>query len=89
MEELKTTPAGEPTNAPELVAKALDMELNPNAVKSGDSSKPAMVNDLTTMVKKKKKPVAANGGAEGNGKRKAEDDVLNESKKAKVEDASS
>lgn len=87
MEELKTNPADEVTNAPEMAAQALDLELNSGLLKTGGSSKPTVVNDLNTMVRKKKKPAASNGDAYGNGKRKAEEDVPSESKKAKVEDA--
>ncbi|KAI5118681.1 hypothetical protein M0805_003618 [Coniferiporia weirii] len=86
VDELKTSPSGEPVNASELAAKALDRELNAKSEASGPA-KPTVVNDLTTMVKKKKKPVGTNGAPDTNGKRKAEEDVSNESKKVKVEDA--
>ncbi|KAH8110982.1 hypothetical protein DFH11DRAFT_706912 [Phellopilus nigrolimitatus] len=88
VDELKTSPNGDPpTNAPELVAKALDRELNPGSSNPGNPSASVVVNDLTTMVKKKKKPVNANVAPETNGKRKAEDDTPSDSKKAKVEDS--
>ena len=91
MEELKTSPGGEVTNAAEMAAKALDLELNAGSLKAGggDPSKATVVNDLNTMVRKKKKPAATpNGDAtEANGKRKAEEEVASDSKKVKVEDA--
>ncbi|KAL5492511.1 hypothetical protein ACEPAI_3958 [Sanghuangporus weigelae] len=96
VDELKTNPANELTNAPALVAKALDEELNAGT-KSGDPSKPLVINDLNQMVRKKKKPAVEastttqNGDAEMNGKRKAGevvDEVIDGSKKAKVEDVS-
>ena len=90
VEELKTTPNEPVLSAPEMVAKALDKELNASAAtSSGSGSKPAapaQVNDLTGMVKKKKKAapetVEANGAAAPSvsgsgsttGKRKAEDE---------------
>ncbi|OCB86534.1 hypothetical protein A7U60_g6430 [Sanghuangporus baumii] len=95
VDELRTSPANELTNAPALVVKALDEELNAGT-KPGDPSKPLVINDLNQMVRKKKKPVAEvsttqNGDAEVNGKRKARevvDEVIDGSKKAKVEDVS-
>ncbi|KAL5513283.1 hypothetical protein ACEPAH_3681 [Sanghuangporus vaninii] len=95
VDELRTSPANELTNAPALVAKALDEELNAGT-KPGDPSKPLVVNDLNQMVRKKKKPAAEayttqNGDAEVNGKRKAGDvvdEVIDGSKKPKVEDVS-
>ena len=90
VEELKTTPNEPVLSAPEMVAKALDKELNASAAtSSGSGSKPAapaQVNDLTGMVKKKKKAAPetaeANGAAASSvsgsgsttGKRKAEDE---------------
>lgn len=86
-------PMGELTNAPELVARALDRELNGGSSSSFDPAKPVVVNDLSAMVKKKKKPTGevasqSNGSAQTNGKRKAEDEVPAEPKKARVEDVS-
>ena len=75
---MKTTPNTDALNAPQLAQKALDIELGMGASKARDT---AVVNDLTTMVKKKKPK------ADTNGKRKAEDDAPSDSKKAKVEDA--
>ena len=84
---MKTSPiTGELTNAPELAARALDRELN--AKPSSAAATGTAVNDLTTMVKKKKKALDANGSGDVNGKRKADDDdAANESKKVKVETA--
>ena len=75
MEELKTSPGGEEatTNAPALAAKALDLELNGPSLKAEDPSKPVVINDLSTMVRKKKRPAPSD--TEANGKRKAEDEV--------------
>ncbi|EJD07684.1 uncharacterized protein FOMMEDRAFT_73613 [Fomitiporia mediterranea MF3/22] len=92
VEELKTNPgSGGLTNAPELAAKALDLELNSSTTTvKAESSQSAVVNDLNQMVRKKKKTAQPNGDAEMNGKRKAEEsegEVPAESKKAKVEDA--
>ena len=75
---MKTTPSGEALNAPQLAQKALDIELGVGAAKAREST---VVNDMTTMVRKKK-PKAT----ETNGKRKAEDEAPSDSKKAKVED---
>ena len=88
---MRTNPVGELTNAPALAAKALDEELNAG-IKLTDPSKPLVVNDLNQMVRKKKRHAPEegakqNGDAESNGKRKAEEVVMSESKKAKVEDA--
>ena len=89
MEELKTSPGGEEetTNAPALAAKALDLELNGPSIKTEDPSKPVVINDLSTMVRKKKKPTQS--VTEANGKRKAEDEAPVEVKKARVEDEQS
>lgn len=87
MEELKTSPGGEEatTNAPALAAKALDLELNGPSLKAEDPSKPVVINDLSTMVRKKKRPAPSD--TEANGKRKAEDEApAVEVKKARVED---
>lgn len=71
----------------------MDRELNLPKPGVTDPAKPVLVNDLTTMVKKKRKvgdveSAELNGKVENNGKRKAEDVVSTEVKKAKVEDAS-
>lgn len=84
---MKTQPSeNETETAPALAAKALDSELN----LKGSASAPAVVNDLTSIVKKKKKPAPAAdaGAAAGNGKRKADDseEVGNNEKKARLED---
>ena len=82
MEELKTSPnESEALSAPELVARALDRELNAGA------PPPLPVNDLTMAVKKKKKPLAEDGaGAE---KRKADGGEAGTppEKKARLDDA--
>lgn len=93
VEELKTVP-NEPTeSAPDMVAKALDKELNaPGASSSAPAS--GEVRDLTSMVKKKKKApapevdIAASSPA---GKRKAEDEAPESpsDKKPRVEGSSS
>ncbi|TCD69478.1 hypothetical protein EIP91_007604 [Steccherinum ochraceum] len=93
VEELKTVP-NEPTeSAPDMVAKALDKELNaPGASSSAAAS--TEVRDLTSMVKKKKKApapevdIAASSPA---GKRKAEDGAPESpsDKKPRVEGSSS
>ncbi len=95
VEELKSSPSGEGAglSAPEIVANALDEELNAPASSSKVPSG-GLVNDLTSMVvKKKKKPLEnvendgkAEGETNGSGKRKAEDDdeAASEAKKAKV-----
>ncbi|RXW23044.1 hypothetical protein EST38_g2820 [Candolleomyces aberdarensis] len=89
IEEMKTQPhEGEVESAPALAAKALDSELNVKGT-SSSASAPAVVNDLTSIVKKKKKPApAADAAAAGNGKRKADDseEVGNNEKKARLED---
>lgn len=72
---MKTTPTADALNAPQLAQKALDIELGVGAAKARDST---VVNDLSTMVKRKKPKT------ETNGKRKAEEDVLSEAKKVKV-----
>ena len=97
IEELKTAPVDDAgTSAPEMVAKALDKELN--ATRSTiDLTTDAKVNDLTSIVKKKKKPPIdipnSNGAtdqplatASGSGgtKRKADDDPQEGDKKPKL-----
>ncbi|KAH9839941.1 uncharacterized protein C8Q71DRAFT_892623 [Rhodofomes roseus] len=81
VEELKTSPEEDAESAPAMVARALDGELN---TKKPSAPAPQVVNDLTSMVKKKKKDPEANGTA----KRKAEEDLLPSTpseKKAKVQ----
>ncbi|KAJ7576958.1 hypothetical protein C8J56DRAFT_1007368 [Mycena floridula] len=78
IEELKTSPNDAITsNAAAMAAQALDRELNAAA------SAQTMVNDLTSIVKKKKKAPEASGAP----KRKADDDgeVTVSEKKAKIE----
>lgn len=82
---MKTSPIEEPTDsAPDLVAKALDKELNGAA---GASSTPVQVNDLTSIVKKKKKAPDATANGNGSTKRKADDDPVGSpgDKKMKLE----
>ncbi len=95
VEELKSSPSGEGAglSAPEIVANALDEELNAPA-SSSKAPSGGPVNDLTSMVvKKKKRPLGsveddgkAEGETNGSGKRKAEDEdeAASEAKKAKV-----
>ncbi|KAG5647843.1 hypothetical protein DXG03_007767 [Asterophora parasitica] len=79
VDELKTTPSNPSTetSAPAQAAQALDKELNGGT--SGASAAPAVVNDLTSIVKKKKP-------AE---KRKADVDAesTNSEKKARIDSA--
>ena len=83
-------------SAPELVAKALDKELNAIQPTTNITTE-TKVNDLTSVVKKKKKPPVAipesNGAtaqppvvASGSGstKRKADDDLQEGDKKLKL-----
>lgn len=73
----------EELNAPELAARALDKELNSKPLASSIDT--TVVNDLTTMVKKKKKPADQTGSGDVTGKRKADEAAVTESKKAKTE----
>ena len=90
IEELKTSPNEPSGSAVDMVAQALDKELN--AGTSGLTS--SQVNDLTTMVKKKKKPAAEPAPAAepvpngtGGEKRKADDDAATPpEKKARLEE---
>ncbi|KAJ3516947.1 hypothetical protein NLJ89_g813 [Agrocybe chaxingu] len=83
VEEMKTSPnetlGG---SAPALAAQALDKELN--AGTSSSSAAPAIVNDLTSIVKKKKKPAPEDSNAV---KRKADGDAepVNTDKKVKLD----
>ena len=83
-------------SAPDLVAKALDRELNA-AQSTSNITTETKVNDLTSVVKKKKKPPVAipepNGVAaqppviasgSGSAKRKADDDPQEGDKKPKL-----
>jgi len=79
-------------SAPELVAKALDKELNAGQPTTNITTE-TKVNDLTSVVKKKKKPPVAipepNGAAaqpsgSGSAKRKADDDPQEGDKKPKL-----
>ncbi|KAG8220811.1 hypothetical protein J3R82DRAFT_2256 [Butyriboletus roseoflavus] len=80
VDELKTTPKAATETAPALAAKVLDQELNTNSIVV--PGQPAVVRDLTSIVKKKKKPLETEGGA----KRKGDDDDASPaSKKAKLE----
>lgn len=92
VEELKTVPVEPSESAPDMVAKALDKELNA-APSSSKSSAPAPVNDLTSMVKKKKKAPEASeaNGTTSSGKRKAEDEgsASPSEKKVKLDEATS
>ena len=80
---MKATPAEkEQGSAPDLAAKALDAELNASGAASA-SVNPAVVNDLTSIVKKKKKAPAA----EANGsKRKADEEAGSNEKKARLDE---
>ncbi|EMD38828.1 hypothetical protein CERSUDRAFT_112558 [Gelatoporia subvermispora B] len=84
VDELKAAPEQPLGSATEMVAKALDSELN--ASSAGAASAPTAVNDLTGIVKKKKKNADANGAP----KRKAEEEVAGppSDKKARVEETS-
>jgi HAT1-interacting factor 1 len=70
-------------SAPELAAKALDKELNA-AAGSSSTAAPALVNDLTSIVKKKKKVAVEDSNAS---KRKAEEEAepINADKKVKLD----
>ncbi|PPQ62866.1 hypothetical protein CVT24_006264 [Panaeolus cyanescens] len=84
VEELKTSPNESlGSSAPALAAQALDQELNAGSKASSGTSAPAVVNDLTSVVKKKKKNAAEPNGA----KRKAEEDAehVNADKKVKLD----
>ncbi|KAF9006013.1 hypothetical protein BDQ17DRAFT_1324818 [Cyathus striatus] len=86
VEELKTTPNDSlQTSAPALVAQALDNDLN--TAPASSTSAPIVVNDLTSVVKKKKKPAEDSSAS----KRKAEGDAEDTSteKKARLEDVRS
>ena len=80
---MKATPAEEEQgSAPDLAAKALDAALNGSGSASAPIN-PAVVNDLTSIVKKKKKAPAP----EVNGsKRKADEDVGSNEKKARLDE---
>lgn len=93
---MKTAPENDAgASAPELVAKALDKELN--AARATTDITETKVNDLTSIVKKKKKPPInipePNGAAahlptiasgSGSAKRKADDDPQDGDKKLKL-----
>ena len=81
---MKATPAEEEQgSAPDLAAKALDAALNGSGSASAPIN-PAVVNDLTSIVKKKKKKAPA---PEVNGsKRKADEDVGSNEKKARLDE---
>jgi len=97
IEELKTVPVEDTgASAPELVAKALDKELNA-ARPTTSITTDTKVNDLTSIVKKKKKPPVdvsnlneatdqplATASGSGRMKRKAEDDPQEGDKKPKL-----
>ena len=72
------------TSAPALAAQALDRELNAASSSSAPKAAPAVVNDLTSIVKKKKKAVPEDPSA---GKRKAEGEAepTNADKKVKLD----
>ncbi|KAG6333525.1 hypothetical protein ID866_5561 [Astraeus odoratus] len=78
VEELKTTPSEPTESAPALVARALDEELNARSI--AVPGQLPVVNDLTSMVKKKKKTV----DPESTTKRKADDEDTTRPKKAKL-----
>lgn len=76
---MRTAPAEEEQgSAPELAAKALDAELKA----SSSAVNPAVVNDLTSIVKKKKKAPADTNGS----KRKADEDAGSNEKKARLDE---
>ncbi|KAG6374847.1 hypothetical protein JVT61DRAFT_4232 [Boletus reticuloceps] len=80
IDELKTTPKAATESAPALAARVLDQALNAHPITV--PGQPAVVHDLTSMVKKKKKPLENEGGA----KRKVDDDDGSPTtKKAKLE----
>ena len=72
------------TSAPALAAQALDRELNARGSSSASKAAPAIVNDLTSIVKKKKKAAPEDPNA---GKRKAECEAepTNADKKVKLD----
>ena len=83
VEELKSSPNENlGFSAPELAARALDKELG--ASTSEPPAAPAVVTDLTSMVKKKKKTPAEDSNS---GKRKADGDAESSpiEKKAKLD----
>lgn len=81
IDDLKTAPV---IQAQTEADKALQEALGKPTM---DPSAP--VNDLSTLVKKKKKPPAAATMANGESKRKAEDDVADvDSKKPRIDEAS-
>ncbi|KIM44584.1 hypothetical protein M413DRAFT_356741 [Hebeloma cylindrosporum] len=85
VEELKTSPNESlATSAPALAAQALDRELNAGGSSSASKAAPAIVNDLTSIVKKKKKVAPEDPSA---GKRKAESEAepTNADKKVKLD----
>ncbi|KAJ3481893.1 hypothetical protein NLI96_g7346 [Meripilus lineatus] len=72
VDELKTVPNEPVESAPAMAAKALDKELNaPSTVTN--STVPPVINDLTSIVKKKKKAPEPVDGANGATKRKSDD----------------
>jgi len=85
VEELKTSPNEQHASAPELVARALDSELNASGV-TASISKQLPVNDLTMAVKKKKKAPDTDGQEKQ--KRKADDEGSSSpaEKKARLEE---
>ncbi|KAH9849928.1 hypothetical protein C2E23DRAFT_736250 [Lenzites betulinus] len=90
VDELKTSPNEPAGSAPELVARALDAELNGASAPVPPAQ--TEVRDLTGLVKKKKKNTDANG-ASSNGavKRKAEDEAeeTQSDKKVKLDESAS
>lgn len=83
MEELKTSPSEPAESAPAMAAKALDEELNTRSIAVPGQA--PVVNDLTSIVKKKKKPADSEAAT----KRKAADEDPTPPKKAKLEDEAS
>jgi len=80
VDELKTTPKAPTESAPALAARVLDQELNSSSI--AVPGQPAVIHDLTSMVKKKKKPFETEGAA----KRKVDDtDGSPVTKKVKLE----
>ncbi|KAJ7210466.1 hypothetical protein GGX14DRAFT_363408 [Mycena pura] len=96
VEELKIRPDEPRKNASDLVAQALDVELNTNRPANGGagSGAPQAVNDLTAMVVKKKKKPVAEASASGSSaapasppKRKADDEgQSSEGKKVRLDE---
>ncbi|KAF9480542.1 hypothetical protein BDN70DRAFT_877537 [Pholiota conissans] len=85
VDELKTLPNDGPkASAPEQAAQALDKELNITGASSSSNAAPAVVNDLTSIVKKKKKAPVEDSTAT---KRKAEGEPepINADKKVKLD----